>query len=390
MATAVLELELAQLSREILVAPQYRRALVLLRHRGRVLTSVAAAVHDGRIYGPALRDVALHAASGTLLDVALRNHLGVGAAPPAAVSATVAVCTRDRPQDLERCLTALRRLPDDGQEIVVVDSASRGKETARVCAAHGVRCVRVELPGLDRARNRALREARGDVVAFCDDDAAPDAGWLRALLRHFGDARVLAVTGLTMPLELETEAQEWFERTNAFSRGFTMRRFDGTVDNPLLVARMGAGANMALRRDVLQSVGPFDPALDAGTPTRSGGDHDMFARILAAGYSVVYEPDALSWHRHRREWHELRQTIYGYGVGVYAHLTRQALRRESAVLGVSLGWFRSQLRELIRALLRRRNHIPLDLALAELAGCAVGPLAYLRSRLRVAREGTGA
>lgn len=390
MATAVLELELEQLSREIPVAAHYRRALVLLRHRGRVLTSVSVAVNDGRIYGPALRDVAVERAASAVLDVTLHEFLGGEAPPPVGVSATVAVCTRDRPQDLDRCLGAIRRLPDEGQEIVVVDSASRSDETARVCAAHGVRCVREELPGLDRARNRALREASGDVVAFCDDDAVPDAGWLRALLGHYHDPRVLGTTGLTMPLELETEAQEWFERTNAFGRGFSTRRYDGTVHNPLLVARIGAGANMALRRDVLQLVGPFDPALDAGTPTRSGGDHDMFTRILAAGYCIVYEPNALSWHRHRREWHELRQTVYGYGVGVYAHLTRQALRRESAVLGVSLGWFRSQLRDLLRALLRRRHHVPLDLVLAELAGCAVGPLAYARSRLRVARQGGAA
>jgi glycosyltransferase involved in cell wall biosynthesis len=389
MATAVLELELEQLSREIPVTAPSRRALVLLRHRGRVLTSVTVAVHDGRIHGPALRDAALQRASGTLLAETLREFRADEEPPRAAPRATVAVCTRDRPQDLERCLSALRRLPDDGQEIIVVDSASRGEETARVCAAHGVRCVREDLPGLDRARNRALREARGDIVAFSDDDAAPDALWLRALSRHFVDSRVLAVTGLTMPLELETEAQEWFERTNAFGRGFITRRYDGTVDNPMLVARIGAGANMALRRDVLRLVGAFDPALDAGTPTRSGGDHDMFARILAAGYCIVYEPDALTWHRHRREWRELRQTLYGYGIGVYAFLTRQALRRESAVLGISLGWLRSQLRDLVRALLRRRNHVPLDLVLAELAGCAAGPFAYARSRLRVARQEDG-
>jgi hypothetical protein len=115
----------------------------------------------------------------------------------------------------------------------------------------------------------------------------------------------------------------------------------------------------------------------------------MYARILAAGYSIVYEPDALSWHRHRREWSQLRAAIYGYGVGVYAHWTAQLLRREFTVPRIALGWLASQLASLARALLGWRGHVPLDLVLAELAGCAVGPFAYLRSRrrLRAAKQG---
>ena len=121
------------------------------------------------------------------------------------------------------------------------------------------------------------------------------------------------------------EAQEWFERLSPFGRGFERRLFDGTRDDPVAVARAGAGANMALRRTVLEEVGPFDEALDAGTETRSGGDHEMFGRILAAGYRIVYEPRAVSWHRHRRTWEELREAIHGYGVGVYAMWTRRLM-----------------------------------------------------------------
>jgi cellulose synthase/poly-beta-1,6-N-acetylglucosamine synthase-like glycosyltransferase len=273
----------------------------------------------------------------------------------------------------------------DGQEVLVVDSASRSEKTQRVCETHGVRYVREERSGLDRARNRAMREASHPIVAFCDDDAAVDPNWLRALCRHFVDPRVLATTGITMPLELETDAQEWFERTNPLGRGFERRRFDGMAHPSLLVGRVGAGANMALRRDVLELVAPFDEALDAGTPTRSGGDFDMFARILAAGYTIVYEPDALSWHRHRRSWGELRNAIFGYGVGVYAHLTASALRREAAIVRTSLGWLRVQIKALLRSLLRRPGRVPLDLVAAELAGCAMGPFAYARSRRLVTR-----
>ena len=64
----------------------------------------------------------------------------------------------------------------------------------------------------------------GEIVAFCDDDAAPDPEWLRALAANFTAPRTICVTGLTLPLELETPAQEWFEQTNSFSRGYRQRR----------------------------------------------------------------------------------------------------------------------------------------------------------------------
>jgi cellulose synthase/poly-beta-1,6-N-acetylglucosamine synthase-like glycosyltransferase len=385
MPSAILDLDVEHLPPAVSVPERYRHALILMRWRGKPLGQVTLRVAHGCIAGGVLRDAVLDTVSDQIVAQLAARYLGIPErAAPCARAVTVAVCTRDRADDLDRCLTALRQLPDDGQEILVVDSASRSDATARMCAVHGVRCVREERPGLDRARNRALREARAPIVAFTDDDAAPDRGWLRALCRHFDDPRVLGVTGLTMPLELETEAQEWFERTNALGRGFLRRRFDGSEHNALLVARIGAGANQALRKDVLALVGPFDEALDAGTPTRSGGDHDMYSRILAAGYTIVYDPEALSWHRHRREWRELRDTVFGYGVGVYAYLTAQLLRREANAPRVALGWLRVQIPALLRSLLRRPGHIPLDLLLAELAGCALGPLAYLRSRRRLA------
>ena len=381
MPSAVLDLDAEHLPTSINIPGRYREARVLIRWRGKPIGQATLPVTHGHITGTLLRETVLDGLSDQILAQLLDQYLGpVERALPGLPAATIAVCTRDRAHDLDRCLTALSRLHADGQEILVVDSASGSDATARICAAHGVRYVREDVPGLDRARNRALREARTPIVAFTDDDAAPDVGWLRALCRNFDDPRVLAVTGLTMPLELETAAQEWYERTCSLSRGFVRRTFDGTSHHPLLVARIGAGANQAFRRDVLDLVSPFDEALDAGTPTRSGGDNDMYTRILAAGYTIVYEPGALSWHRHRREWSELRAAIYGYGVGVYAHWTAQLLRREFTVPRVALGWLASQLASLARSLLRRPGHIPLDLVLAELRGCAAGPFAYFRSR----------
>jgi hypothetical protein len=156
-------------------------------------------------------------------------------------------------------------LPDRGQELLVVDNHPSTDATLRLVREYpAVRYIREDRPGLDVARNRAMREAMHDIIAFCDDDAVVEPEWLDGLCRNFSDPQVLCVTGLTMPLELETEAQEFFEQHSPFGRGFRRVVFDGQRDNPLVVGKVGAGANMALRRGILDLVGPFDEALDAG------------------------------------------------------------------------------------------------------------------------------
>lgn len=198
----------------------------------------------------------------------------------------------------------------------------------------------------------------------------------------------MCVTGMTMPLELETEAQEAFERYSPFGKGFHRITYSITTHHPLSAGRIGAGANMAFRKDVLQKVGYFDEALDAGTPTESGGDHEYFVRILLAGYNIVYEPQALNWHRHRRTWQETRKAIRGYGIGVYAFWTRLFfIEKEFEIIRFPYRWFfNSQLRKIIHSLLRRPNSQPLELLLSELQGCLLGPWKYLQSRKKMNRK----
>jgi len=385
MPTAVLDLEFEHLPAAITVPGHYDHALILVRVYGQPVGQALLPVIGGQL-GSELRDRLLEAAGWNLWQRWLHNYLEweqVPATDSPAPAATIAICTRDRPEDLARCLEALMRLPDDGQEIMVVDNCPSTEATRHLVEGYTrVRYVREERPGLDVARNRALREARREIVAFTDDDAVPDPGWLRALLRNFDDPLVLCVTGLTMPLELETSAQEWFEQYSSFSRGFRRTVFDEANTNVLTAGQAGAGVNMALRHSVVECVGSFDEALDAGTPTHSGGDTEMFSRILARGYRIVYDPAALNWHRHRRTWEELRQTLYGYGTGVYALWTRKFLfERELTIPRLAWGWFwHTQLPRLLHALLRRPGHMPLDLALAELRGCLRGPTAYLSAR----------
>lgn len=392
MRTAIRNVELSQPLAAIEDLHGYSQAMLVLRWRGRVVSTPFTPVRDGRLD---VADVwsAIEAVRGpNLWERWLDDHVGyderavVGWTPP---TATVAICTRERPDDLRSTLDAAIALAGGADDLLVVDNAPVTDATRRTVERYPtVRYVREPRRGLNAARNRALREARGEIVAFTDDDAAPESGWLQALLANFGDPRMMCVTGLTLPRELETDAQALFERHCPFGRGFRRRLFDGVRENPLAVGRVGAGANMALRRSVLARVGEFDERLDGGMPTRSGGDHEMFARILSSGYRISYDPAAVSWHRHRRTEAELIDTVYGYGVGVYAMWTGLLLeRRELGVLRLAWGWMRhSQLPGLLHGWRGRADRAAARLAAAELRGCLHGPRAWFAAR-RVRRAG---
>jgi GT2 family glycosyltransferase len=359
-----------------------RRCLIVARWKRRVVGRVFLTVENGGVsadriahtLGAALDDDARLCWLDDLLAFDDRDVVS-----PRRLSATVAICTRERPEDLDRALSGVAGLTHRPEEIIVVDNAPATLATRRVVERwRTVRYVHEPGRGLDRARNRALRESRTEIVAFVDDDAVAEPEWLAALLANFQQRRIVCATGLTLPLELATQAQELFEEHCSFVRGFGRRVFDGQRDNPLAVGAIGAGVNMAVRREVALALGGFDERLDAGTPSRSGGDHDLFVRLLAAGHSIAYDPGAVVHHRHRRTIEEIIDAVHGYGVGVYSMFTGQLLeRRELGVLKLAWLWFRTTQ---LPAVLRAADPMARRLARAELRGCARGPWAWLAAR----------
>ena len=297
-------------------------------------------------------------------------------------SISIVVCTRDRPVSLKACLESIGRLDYAAYEVIVVDNAPSDQTTAQVVTATPFRYVREDRPGLDWARNRGVVEAMSELIAYTDDDVQVDPGWLRGMASAFADPEVMAVTGLVLPLELDTPAQHLFEEYGGMGKGPHARCFRRTSMQPwelIAVHQVGVGANMAFRRQVFETIGGFDPALDVGTPAGGGGDLDMFHRVLAAGLTLRYEPTALVRHQHRRDIDSLWRQIYhnGRSFGVYLlkiWQTKTVNRRETTLF--ALRWVGGWLLARLFNRLIGRLQFPLSLVWAEVWGALHAPWAY--------------
>jgi len=307
------------------------------------------------------------------------------------------ICTRGRPDLVARALGSLTG--QDVHEVVVVDNAPEDDATCRLVRERfpGVRYAVESSRGLDFARNRALREATGEVVAYLDDDAVAAPGWASTLRSVFAsDPRVGACTVRVEALAIETPGQRLFEENGGYARGLERIRLPDDADRPLhghaapLIAwavSVGSGCSFALRRGLVLDLGGFDEALDLGWELPGGGDHDMLWRVLQAGYHVVYEPEALAHHEHRKEESAVYAQLAGHQRGLVAFLTKSVVtargRRRLSVLTFLL-W--RLLKPGVRLVRRaaRRDPLPAAALLRMWVNAIMGPAAYLSAR-RTAR-----
>jgi glycosyltransferase involved in cell wall biosynthesis len=330
-----------------------------------------------------------------------------------------------RREDLQLLLAGFARIDYPDVEFLLVDNRRTIPDDDPlphlVAGCSRLRVIREVQPGISAARNAGVAAAKGDIIAFTDDDVLVEPEWLRAIGSRFAcDPMLDAVTGLILPTEMETSAQIWYERYyGGFSseRTFapaTLRAAPGpkwlrgsrvvvsdALGRPVRelpvygAGAYGAGANISFRRSTLQKLGNFDVALGTGTPARGGEDLAMLIQIMWTGGVVGYEPAAVVHHRHRREVGELLHQLRGNGVGFTAMLTSLILDDRRHVLGLGyqlpLALWSKFWQSLVRArgqtigsagpAAKERPYLyPRELVMHELRGYPEGPLAYLSSR----------
>jgi GT2 family glycosyltransferase len=217
-------------------------------------------------------------------------------------------------------------------EIVVVDDGSRDETPEAVPVEFpSVRYLRQENSGPAAARNRGIDAARGDLIAFTDDDCLAPPDWLARLADGFSRYPAAAGVGgrLTAPADLL--------RSNALARydEYIARVRHRAGDHEVVAGfecPAGGTDNMAYRRSILQAAGGFD----ATFPYPAAEDADLKLRLANAGCRFVYVPVAVT-HRRAYTWPAFRQQHFIRGKGRVYFDRKWRGGRTSAAAGLALG-----------------------------------------------------
>jgi glycosyltransferase involved in cell wall biosynthesis len=220
--------------------------------------------------------------------------------PGSPIKVTVAIPTYNRADFLRQTLAGIvaQQFPREHFEVLVIDNNSRDHTRAVVAEfaqAHPApRYILEPKQGLDYARNRAIAEARGDIILFGDDDILVQPDWLAQmavpLLADEGARRIGAVGGEVIPV-FPDGLPDWVCEWHA---PLAFRADTG----PLEARHSPMGANMAFPKWVFTQLGPFHTALDRAAGNYfSGGDSEMIRRVRAGGLEVWFSPAAAVKHQ---------------------------------------------------------------------------------------------
>jgi len=278
---------------------------------------------------------------------------------------TLIVCSRTRPALLSSVVASILDGAEVPDELLVVDQSIEphpelaGFATPR-CAFRYLHSATV---GLSRGRNIGIAAASHPIIVFTDDDVLVPPEWFGTIVRSLEAAGPRSVvTGRVLATEAETEGGF----APSLHPGTERVVYEGRVyEDPL------ATFNVAFPRSAHAEVGGFDVRLGPGTPFPAAEDNDFGYRLLEAGYRIVFDPEAVVYHRAWRDDRAYVPLRHGYGRGQAAFYAKHLSFEDRYMLRRMIGTLVNHVRRLPRAALN-------DL----LAAAGSTPPAYWRSARR--------
>ncbi|MBY6113789.1 glycosyltransferase [Mameliella alba] len=206
---------------------------------------------------------------------------------------SIVIVSRDRPAALMRCLTGVSQLDYAPFEVIVVACPAGADATAARHDASHFKLLRFDEANISAARNLGISAASGEIIAFIDDDAIPETLWLRHLTGPFSDPDVACTGGYV--IGRNGISFQWRARSvdvTGQARDLTLPDTSPAVpDVPPGHAVKTEGTNMALRREILTSLGGFDPAFRFYLD-----ETDLNLRLAQAGHRTALVPLAQVHH----------------------------------------------------------------------------------------------
>ena len=207
---------------------------------------------------------------------------------------SVIVCTYNRAEYLKNCLDSLLKQTCNNIEVIVVNG-SGDNNTEEVLKDYPFKVIEgQDRIGLSVARNIGIDSAKGEIVAFIDDDAVADNDWLEELSKCYTEKEIVSVGGRIEPI-WHKEKPDWYtERLNVYLSLLDLSQEAGQIVFP----DMPFGCNMSFRRNVFKEIGYFNPSLGR-SPSRflSYEETELYKRIDKKGYTTMYNPKAVVYHQ---------------------------------------------------------------------------------------------
>jgi glycosyltransferase involved in cell wall biosynthesis len=231
---------------------------------------------------------------------------------------SVIIPTYNRPALLAQCLKSITALeyPRERFEVIVVDDGSTVSPEAAFadCPADlNALLLGQHHAGPSVARNSGAARARGELLAFTDDDCQPQPDWLRALAARFSTAPDQAIGGRTFNLL----TRSLYSSASQLLHDCVYAYFNAAPDD----ARFLAANNLALPARLFETVGGFEPSLWASE------DRELCDRWRARGLPLVYAPEVVVGHAHQLSLASFWQQHYRYGRSTFAFHRLRARRR---------------------------------------------------------------
>lgn len=211
---------------------------------------------------------------------------------------SVVVCSYNGSQTIRETLEALQKIEYPNFEVIVVNDGSTDL-LAEIVGEYPFKLINTPNRGLSSARNTGMLAATGEIVAYIDDDAYPDAHWLQYLAHAFAISNHAGIGGPN----IAPKGDGMIAESVANAPGGPTHVL--TADQ---IAEHIPGCNMAFRRDALLAVGGFDPIFRT-----AGDDVDLCWKIQAAGETIGFHPSAVVWHHRRNSVKAYWKQQKGYG-----------------------------------------------------------------------------
>lgn len=245
------------------------------------------------------------------------------------MNVSVIIPTFKRPRQLLECLEALsvQQLNEPWEVIVVDDGTSEPvhPRVERLIASRHWRLIRQDNAGPASARNRGVSEARGDFIAFTDDDCKPEPEWLQRLLRAARQSPAALVGGSTV----NGLKSDFFASVSQLIVDFVYRYFNADPSDAFFLA----SNNILCRREQFMALGGFDASF-----SRAGAeDRDFCDRWRMRGWPILWRQEARIEHFHAQTFAQFVDLYIRYGRGAYRYQVMRR-RRGSCSLHLEFGF----------------------------------------------------